>query len=202
MIPRSPERLRGYRPGINIPAQELRWIEVAAGLFKQYHSADVVALRLAAAGFPLHADAVKKALLDYFENVIVRRERSDAWAYRRTARGRGSVAQTNAAIAADYHRLGAEPPESKNYQERPVEAHRRHRRDVLENAESAKVGKVAVVGLGDVPAAVTIDEARRAIVKSAPSDVISALRATDSPEAVVDYLGRGLVQLYRDALNA
>jgi hypothetical protein len=200
LIPRSPERIRGYRPGIEIPAREVRWIEVAAGLIGQYRSADVVALRLAAASFPLDENALKLALLDHFDRGVVRRERSDAWPYRRAARGKGSVARIEARIAADYRRLGSEPPEPVQI-ERGVEAHARHRRNVLEGTEAAKAGKVSIVGVGEVPVAVTLEEARQAIVEAPAGNVIDALRLAGSPEHAVDYLARGLVQRYRDALG-
>jgi hypothetical protein len=202
LIPRSPERIRGHRPGLEIPSRELRQIEIAAAFFQEDRDADVVAMRVATAGFSVDERALKSALLDYFDRVIVKRERSDAWPYRRTARGRGSIARAGAALVADYRSLGVEPPTPATIVERPVEAHARHRQSVLSGEEPPATDRMRLIGLGEIPAAVTLDEARSAIIAASPSDVVAALRATGSPEGAVDYLARGLVALYRDALTA
>jgi hypothetical protein len=201
-IPRSAERIRGYWPDVEIPPRELRWIEVAAASLQEDRDADVAAMRVAAAGFMVDERALKSALLGYFDRVIVKREQSNAWPYRRTARGRGSIARAEAALVADYQQLGAEPPTPATIVDRPVEAHVRHRRSVLAGEEPAAIDRIHLIGIGEIPAAAALDEARSAIVAAPPGDVAWALRFTGSPEGAVDYLVRGLVALYRDALTA
>jgi hypothetical protein len=198
-IPRSPERIRGYRPGIEIPPRELLWIEQAAELISRYRDADLAALLLAARGFAVDAEAVKDAFLDYFDSTIAPRERaSSAETYRRIARTGGVTARYEEAAQDAFARLGVEPPTPRT-DERPVEAIAAHRRNVLVGTEPASGAE-----------AITLAEARAAIDEvAAPEDVVVALRMACIPadelrglDHAVDYIARGLVTAYREAFTA
>jgi len=140
--------------------------------------------------------------------------------YRQAARGKGSIARANATLVRDYGRLGVTPPEP-GHDELPVHAHARHRGAVLRGVEPAKVASMRITPFTKVPTAITLDEARRAIVEISAADVCVALRMAGTVAAsfpgveqrplsgeeerrgiahAVDYLARGLVQFYRDAL--
>jgi hypothetical protein len=199
-IPRSPERIRGYRPVIEVPPYELRWIEQAAELISRYRNADMAALLLASRGFPLDAEAVKDAFLDYFDSGIAPRERaSSAEIYRRIARTRGAIAQYEEATSEAFARLGVDAPMPRERQdERQVEAIAAHRRNVLLGTERASGTE-----------AITLADARAAIEAAAPEDVVAALRMAGISDDelrglahAVDYIAHDLVAVYRQAFTA
>lgn len=85
-VPRSAERVRGWRPGLasSLPDGEVVWVAEAACLALRIRSLDRVALALSARGFPLEAGAVRAAFLAWFEREAARparlRDVRAAWA--------------------------------------------------------------------------------------------------------------------------
>lgn len=61
-IPRSPERIRGYRLGVEISADEVQWVAEAAQLVPRCRSLDDVAWQLARRGWPVEAEGLREVI--------------------------------------------------------------------------------------------------------------------------------------------
>lgn len=69
-IPRSPERIRGYRPGVEIPSDEVRWVADAAELVPHCNTLDDVAWWLTRYGWPVDAEGLRTVIVAAAEPLL------------------------------------------------------------------------------------------------------------------------------------